>query len=71
MALHLSELKKQDPKEFNNAWNYYLSTRTLMNYEDIFILFGFDTNKFITGELIEPTVEQDLENYSKLLKRQL
>ncbi len=71
MAFHLSELKKQDPKEFNKAWNYYLSSRSLMDYEDIFKLFNLDVNKFVSMELIKPTIEQDLENYRRQLKRQL
>ena len=71
MALHLSELRKQDPKEFEKAWNYYLSSRSLMDYEEIFELFGLNPDEFATGELIEPTIRKDLENYKKLLKRQL
>lgn len=67
LAFHLSELKKQDPKEFNKAWNYYLSTRTLMSYEEIFDLFGLDLDKFVSGELIKPTIEMDIENYRKQL----
>lgn len=69
LALHLSELKKQDSKEFNKAWNYYLSTRTLMNYEEIFNLFGLNVDEFVSGKLIEPTIKQDLENYRKQLIR--
>lgn len=69
LAFYLSELKKQDPKEFNKAWNYYLSTRTLMNYEEIFNLFGLNVDEFVSGKLIEPTIKQDLENYRKQLIR--
>ena len=69
LALHLSELKKQDPKEFNKAWNYYLSTRTLMSYEEIFNLFGLNVDEFVSGKLIEPAIKQDLENYRKQLIR--
>ena len=71
MALNLSELKKQDPKEFNKAWNHYLSMRTLMSYRDIFDLFGLDIKKFTSGEFVKPTIINDIESYQKQLKRQL
>lgn len=69
LSLHLFELKKQDPKEFNKTWNYYLSTRTLMSYEEIFNLFGLNIDEFISGKLIEPVIKEDLYNYRKQLTR--
>ncbi len=69
MALYLSELKKQNPKDFDKAWNYYLSSRTLMDYSEILNLFGLDVNKLLSCEMIEPTIKKDLNNYVKSLKK--
>ena len=70
-SLHLSELKKHDPKEFNKAWEYYLTSRTLISYKEIIDLFGLDVNKFISGEMIDSIVKKDLTVYRNQLKRQL
>lgn len=71
IALHLSEIKKQDPKEFKKMWNNFLSMRTLMSYEDALRLFNINKEDFLSGRVIEPIVKNDFNTYTKQLKKQL
>lgn len=70
-ALNLSELKRQDPKEFDKLWNYFLSMRSLMNEHEIFDLFGLKVEDFIECTQIKDLIKTDISTYNKQLKRQL
>ena len=70
-ALNLSEIKKQDPKEFNRLWDYFLSMRTLMSEEDMLDLFNMSPAELINCSYIKELIEGDVNKYNKQLKRQL
>ena len=70
-AFNLSEIKRQDPKEFDKLWNYFLSMRTLIDEKSIFDLFGITADDFIECSYIKDLIKSDINTYNKQLKRQL
>ncbi len=68
IALHLQELKKQDPKEFKRVFNNFLTMRTLMSYDDILEMLGINKEDFLSGKLIESQVKKDNEAFKRIYK---
>lgn len=68
LSLYLEKLKNEDEKYFQKVFDIYLSTRSLMSYENIFDLFQISKDDFLSGNGIKDIIKNDYSNYKRSLK---
>ena len=71
MSLHLSEVKKNDSRNFKKSFNNYLTTRTLMSYPDIIESMGISLRDFCSSEMLKTQIEENQKKYKRQLKIEL
>ena len=68
MALHFSELKKQDYKRFECIFNNFISNIDIGNFETLMKISEFNIEDFLSGDLIKDTIKEDFTLMKKQYK---
>ncbi len=58
-GFHLSEIRKNNPKEFLELLNYLMTMRKEISLEDAIEKTGFNREDFINGRYIKPRIKED------------
>ncbi len=70
-AIYLSELRKQEPKEFNRIFSKLISNYTVVCPSKILELSEFDKSDFLTCKSIKPTIKIDTDDIKRQYKIKL